>query len=340
MLSDPPGSEIPHVSVSTLLFLINGRKAHLMKITHQKEGVMKRIFCSIMILFLLGAPVVNGQNPGAAELNAEKVLVSGNPSLTEGMVSRMIELFEWGLDGKFTKEQRIQFRQQRMEEWHSKDRKSMNNVVELLKFRDLAVTLSNAERQKLHAQFQAGILETLRKQPEDNTARLLLSVYDNSHHENALKRGESFEQERQNGATGSFAPPALAGTWQAGTVSATTFVNPNTGSYAAPSGTQVRYRIFPDGRYEYASLTQQSSYNCTMKLMTYKTGMVNVQGSQLVFIPQEGKFTSEDNCNRQYNYEKPATLEREAYEWRVERDQYGVKLCLQNAKVNGCAYKQ
>lgn len=48
----------------------------------------------------------------------------------------------------------------------------------------------------------------------------------------------------------------------------------------------------------------------------------------------------EDNCNRQYNYEKPATLEREAYEWRIERDQYGVKLCLRNDKVNGCAYRQ
>jgi hypothetical protein len=100
------------------------------------------------------------------------------------------------------------------------------------------------------------------------------------------------------------------------------------------------YKIFGDGHYEYAALTQQSIYNCTTKLFTYKTGRVAVDGATLTFIPTCGKFTSSDNCNARYNYEKPAQLDRETYNWSTHHDEYGEKLCLRNDKVNGCAYKR
>ena len=136
------------------------------------------------------------------------------------------------------------------------------------------------------------------------------------------------------------APLALVGTWGTGSVSSTMFRNQSTGSYSAPSGTQVQYKFLPDGRYEYAALTTQSMYSCTSRFMTYKTGVVVYQGNELTFVPQSGKFTSEDNCNARFNYEKPVGLERESYRWRVERDQYGQKVCLQNATIDGCAYKR
>ena len=136
------------------------------------------------------------------------------------------------------------------------------------------------------------------------------------------------------------APQGLVGTWGTGSVSSTMFMNQRTGSYSAPSGTQVQYKFMPDGRYEYAALTTQSMYSCTTRFMTYKTGIVLYQGNELTFVPQSGKFTSEDSCNARYNYEKPVGLERETYRWRLERDEYGQKRCLQNATVNGCAYKR
>ena len=136
------------------------------------------------------------------------------------------------------------------------------------------------------------------------------------------------------------APAALVGTWGTGSVSSVTYRNNTTGAYSDPSGTQVQYKFLPDGRYEYASLTTQSMYSCTTRLSTYKTGIVVYRGDALMFVPQSGKFTSQDNCNAKYNYEKPAVLEREAFHWRVDHDQYGVKMCLQNEKINGCAYKR
>lgn len=90
-----------------------------------------------------------------------------------------------------------------------------------------------------------------------------------------------------------------------------------TGSYSRPSGTQVQYRFLLDGRYEYASL-----------------------GNTLTLVPQSGKFTSQDNCIARYNYEKSIGMERESHRRRIERDPYGAKMCLQNEKVNGCAYKR
>jgi len=33
-------------------------------------------------------------------------------------------------------------------------------------------------------------------------------------------------------------------------------------------------------------------------------------------------------------------MERETYRWHTARDEYGIKLCLQNDTVDGCAYKQ
>jgi hypothetical protein len=130
------------------------------------------------------------------------------------------------------------------------------------------------------------------------------------------------------------------GTWGTGNTSSTTFRNQRTRSYPAPSGTQVQYKFLANGRYEYASLTTQSMYSCTTRFMTFRTGTVAYQGDILTFIPESSKFTSEDTCNARYNYEKPAGMNREAYRWHVERDEYGVKMCLQGEGVNGCAYKR
>lgn len=136
-------------------------------------------------------------------------------------------------------------------------------------------------------------------------------------------------------------PGALLGEWMTGkTSSSITFQDRATGANSGPSGTWVQYRFLPNGRYEYAALTQQSMYNCSTKLLTFKTGIVAYQADVLTFIPQDGKFTSSDNCNRQYNYEKPIDKSRETFRWHVEQDQYGVKMCLQNEKINGCAYKK
>ena len=133
---------------------------------------------------------------------------------------------------------------------------------------------------------------------------------------------------------------SLLGTWGTGTVSGVSYTNSATGSSTNGGGTQVQYTFKPDGQYEYAALTTSTLYTCTMKAMTYKSGVVNIQGGVLTFIPHEATFTSEDSCVARNNYKKPASMDRETFNWSVQRDQYCTKLCLQNQSINGCVYKR
>lgn len=295
---------------------------------------MKRRIVVLGFVWLLTIITINAQN-----VNQNRVLAPGNPPLTTQMVNDLIDFFEWTLDAKFTQADRNQFLNDRISEWRANDQTSVNSVMELLKLRAQVASLTESQKAQAHTLMQSSIVESLRSTADDSTSRMLLKIYEHSQHEhsviknNATTAGVANEQ-------GQNVPSELIGKWQTGSVSSVNFVNPRTGAYAPPSGTQVMYTIFPDGRYEYAALTQQSMYNCTTKLFTYKTGTIKINNTSLTFIPKQGKFTSEDNCNSKYNYEKQIPLERETFNWKITRDEYGEKICLQNGSINGCAYKR
>jgi hypothetical protein len=225
--------------------------------------------------------------------------------------------------------------------WQSGSAKSIQDSVGLTKIASQVVTMPADQRRMAQPQFQSELLKSIQGN-SDPASQLLLTVYRESHEgqrASAADQGSSTTPGVAKGG-GEGAPSALVGTWQTGSSSSTTYVNRTTGAYSDPSGTQVMFKIFGDGHYEYAALTQQSIYNCTTKLFTYKTGRIAVEGATLTFIPTSGKFMSSDNCNARYNYEKPAQLDRETYNWSTQHDEYGEKLCLRNDKVNGCAYKR
>jgi hypothetical protein len=264
------------------------------------------------------------------------------------MVNELVALFEWALDGRFLARERQEFQSLMVANWQSGNAKSIQDSVGLVKIASQVEAMPADQRRVAQPQFQAALLKTLEGN-SDPASELLLKVYRESHEGNMGSAGNQGISTTSRVATGGVrvatggigggVPGALVGTWQTGSSSSTTYVNRATGAYSDPSGTQVMYKIFGDGHYEYAALTQQSFYDCTTKLFTYKTGRVTVQGATLTFIPTSGKFTSTDNCNARNNYEKPANLERETYNWSTQRDEYGEKLCLKNDTINGCAYK-
>ena len=133
-------------------------------------------------------------------------------------------------------------------------------------------------------------------------------------------------------------PDQLVGNWGRGNTSLITYQDPNTGSSADPSGTQASYKIREDGSFEYAILMSKSYYNCTTKITSYQTGYVQVNGSSITFVPNDGKLTSQDSCNPKNNYEKP-DLQQTTYRWGVERGQNGEQMCLQNEFGTSC-YKR
>jgi hypothetical protein len=304
---------------------------------------MKRFYLFLLSLTLLTGTAVQGQVPSFN--GGDQIVAQGQPPLTQAMVDQLAEVFEWALGGQFTPTQREEFQRERVAEWQRADRQSIDNVLGFLKLREQIVALPEDKRAQAQPIIQAKLLEAIRQQPNDPTSQMLLAVYESGHRRDrrATSPAEQSQPQSagyQNAAASTGVPPEMVGKWGTGRSYNLGYVNRTTGSWAPSSGTQVMYTIHPDGRYEYAALTQQSMYNCTTKLFTYKTGLVTVQGRSLVFTPKTGKFTSEDNCNAKNNYEKPADMEQEAYNWRIERDEVGLKFCLQGEGINGCAYKR
>ncbi len=120
----------------------------------------------------------------------------------------------------------------------------------------------------------------------------------------------------------------LVGEWFQSRMSTVEFTNPNTGSYADPSGERTNVRFYPDGSYKLGWLKQSSLYSCTMRLFGYKTGVYTLDGSGLRMEDRAASLTSSDNCRPQWNYKKDVPLKSFVYEPHLGRTKYGVVLVL------------
>jgi len=285
---------------------------------------------------LITALVLLASSVGTAA--QDSILAQGEPPLTTSSFNRLVDLYEFALAGRFSPEQREEFRRRLVAQWTAHDTKAIGAYQALLDIYERLSALDDARLREAQAQFQGALLAELKKNPNAGCNSLLIAVYNGAHGGGAAESAG-----RDYGAPTSSArgvPGEFVGKWQAGSSSSTSYTNSATGATQGGGGTQVMYTFLPDGRFEYASLYTIRSYNCTTSTMLYKTGHVELDGSTLTLVTEGGKFTSEDSCNSQYNYEKPAKLGRETYSWRVERDQYGAKLCLKNSDLDGCAYKR
>lgn len=126
-------------------------------------------------------------------------------------------------------------------------------------------------------------------------------------------------------------PAELVGKWTMRTGSGSSYRDPQTGNYGAPNGNVFTYTIFPDGRYEHAALLSSSLYQCTMQIFGHETGHMEFGNGRITFVDEAGTFKSRDNCRPQWNYDKPGKSSRLSVGWRIERDQYGLKLVLTRA---------
>jgi hypothetical protein len=287
---------------------------------------MKSMIGLILILVLTGV-VAKGQQ-------SDRILVQGDDPLMQSTVNQLIDFFEFGLYGKFNDKQRAEFQAQRIADWQSGDPKDRETIRTLLDMRAKLMSLDDEKLKQAQTALQKYLIDNFGGQTNDPTARLLMEVYRNSRL-NAISSGPV-----NNPVGGGGDVNDLLGSWGTGSVSGVNYVNNVTGSSTNGGGTQVMYTFKPGGKYEYAALTQSTLYNCTMKFLTYKSGAVQFQGSVLTFVPEYSTFTSEDSCVAKNNYKKPASMERETFNWSVQRDEYGIKMCLQNSSTNGCAYKR
>lgn len=270
----------------------------------------------------------------AAAQTGDEVVAPGPPALTRNAVRQIGAFLEFALDSKFTTEEMSLFERAEIDSWRTSTPKQREDSLQIARMQAVIENLGQAERADVKKKVQPQMLAMLQNSPQEPVSKLLLGIY---------QRGQVSSAPVQMAAvsSGGRMPAQLVGEWMSMSTSSVTYVDRTTGSSAPPSGNGGMYKFFPDGRYEYAGLMQSSMYNCTMTITPFERGTVRIEGNTIHFDSAGGTLTSKDNCNRQYNYEKPIAPNTTTYTWRLERDQYGVKFCYVKPGVKeSCAYKK
>jgi hypothetical protein len=253
--------------------------------------------------------------------------------LDQTKLDKLSSIVEWILGAKFTPAERARFQELTADEWIHTDMPEHQSTLDLLALSDKLHTFSPEAAAQIQSRLRASFVKTLQEHPEAEVSRLLLPVYERG------GRGLLSQTSSQPvPATGGALPPRLAGKWENISTSTVGYVNNATGSYAAPSGEGTTWYIYANGQWKSDTLMQSSMYGCTMRVFASESGTVSVNGGTITFDTRGGELDSSDNCNKSFNYKKPLPVRRYVYQWRLERDQYGEKLCLGGANTKTTCY--
>lgn len=136
------------------------------------------------ILFLLIFSVGHLGIVSAQAGGEDVVLVQGTPPLTQLTVGKSIVLLEWALNIKLSTEHEFKIKQALIRAWQTNDREDINGALEIVEIYEKVAKMNEAERNKARGPLQEVILKSIRAEPDDELARLLLSAYESSHSTN------------------------------------------------------------------------------------------------------------------------------------------------------------
>jgi len=292
------------------------------------------------MLLLLAGSNSSGRNRITQQRHDDEVLAHGNPPLTLNRIDQLAEFFEWALDSKFTKSQRTLFTARLVEIWEKRDQSTIDAFINMRKSYDGLTNATPEQRTDARGKVQTLLLNAFVADPTDSLAQLLLSVYKASHPGAVIT--PNTQAAANPTAVPSRVPPELVGEWIARRGSGSSYVTPNTGQSGGVNATIDSYKIFPDGSYEHSIFIQSSLYNCTLTTVGRETGPINVQASTFMLTPRPGTLDSKNSCNPSLNEKQQTNENPESYSWRIQRNEYGLELCLQRRRdgASACYQKQ
>ena len=110
-----------------------------------------------------------------------RILAQGDPPLTQEMVDRYNLFFEWLLDAPMTQEQRQRIQDAVVADWKAGRSTEIQTAVKIVQAQEQIEQKTESERDLLRASMQPKVLDPLRKQPDNESARWVLALYDNAH---------------------------------------------------------------------------------------------------------------------------------------------------------------
>ena len=289
------------------------------------------------VSLMVGAIVLSSvlAAPATAQSNQhDAVLSAGKPTLTASMINRLVNLFEWSLDVKFTMQDRAALERQVVSYWKNGDAKAMQSVKDSLAFEQNLAHASAEKRQEVQPQIQQKLLEIFESDSRDGLNRLLLAIYRRSRDQQSAVNDAS---DSTNSLGANLA--GLAGKWQVLHGNSIVGVDRNTGRIGDGNAMIAEFDFRPDGRVVYSFALQQSNYGCTTRIKTSKAGRAVVEGSRITFAYDTGATTSEDSCNVKYNYTKSVPPSRETFDFGLKNENGKTQFCFANDKLKDCAVK-
>jgi hypothetical protein len=119
---------------------------------------------------------------GAADPQAtpEKTLVDGQPPLTDVMLAKYYEFYEWVFDTQLTRLQQRELEDYLVDAWKGKKEKEIADALDSLRNHDDVARMTGDERDALRSQVQPQMLKELARD-RSPMAKWALSVFANAH---------------------------------------------------------------------------------------------------------------------------------------------------------------
>jgi hypothetical protein len=285
----------------------------------------------MLSLFVTEAVLVRGAEK--PQIDASRVLVQGNPPLTARLVDQITEFFEWVFEVKLNSKQRTELVLSLMATWQAPDQSGIDAFVNARKLFDNLATESQQRRIEERDRIRAILLESYGDKPPDPLWQMLISAYKDTHPTVMGKPGDV-----RPGARLTAIPAELVGEWITRRGSGTSYSNAQTGQSGPPNATVASYKIFANGTYEHGMQMQSALYGCSTTIFGRETGIITVATSTFTITPRSGTLDYKSSCSPSMNSNKPTTFPPETMSWRIERGEYGLKLCLQNAKGDSACF--
>jgi hypothetical protein len=262
------------------------------------EHAMKEL--SGLILMLLLAASTFSQQRGLVQGEGGAVLAEGNPPLTQRMVNRLANLFEFLLEIRLSGEQRERFQRGVIRYWAKNDRESMQNILTNLKYAEL----SQDELRVFREANQAIVVESMRRSSDAPEEAVLLEAYDRAHPDRRdATRARGFND--------------LVGTWsRKDALGAST--NPYNGGVTGVSYTDSgTIEISANGGFKLIRQHTHCGSGCCRLDGSQEYGAVSIEGSMLVLQTKGGTKLVEDDCNPSLNQRVLVVPHRESFKWSI-----------------------
>jgi hypothetical protein len=289
---------------------------------------MKRFIYTAILIFSFLLTNISAQTTNDA------ILVNGNPALTQTMIDKSREVFEFAFGGTFTEAEKDYFRGRLMMAWREKDTGTMKAIQDFVSFHEKANGLNREQLLKLQKELRESLIKELRGQVDkDELAQVLVNIYNRLQGLNAKQGGNlpvpaDVPKPAQTSDSEAI-PRELLGEWvESKNVTQPEWVGSN-GSYSTPNGEKIVMHFFPDGTYKGLYHVQSSmSMGCTMIVDIFSEGTYNVGTNVLNLSEKSNQTISRDSCVARYNYDRNNTPRNYAYPAYIEPNENGTRLVL------------